>query len=172
MTRVETVAEADAYVGLGSNLDHPVEQVRRAFEALDRLALTRLVARSPLYRSDPVGPPGQSDYINAVAHLRTGLGPLELLDALQLIESRQGRVRGERWGPRTLDLDLLLFGDEVIDTPRLTVPHPRLVERAFVLLPLKDVAAEMIVPGLDSVSALAQQVGSAGVSRLAEAPDD
>lgn len=171
MTRVKTCAETDAFVGLGSNLGDPEEQVRHAFEALDDLALTRLVASSPLYRSDPIGPPGQPDYINAVAHLCTGLGAIELLDALQSIESRQGRVRAVRWGPRTLDLDLLLFGNEIIDSPRLTVPHPHLAERAFVLLPLRDVAAGFVVPGLDSVSVLAQSVGSAGVRQLAKAAD-
>ena len=111
-----------AYVGLGSNLAAPAEQLRSALQALDQVAATRLVAASAFYTSDSLLP-GQPRYTNAVAALDTQLAPLALLDALQAIENDQGRVRAERWGPRTLDLDILLFGDQVLDEPRLKVPH-------------------------------------------------
>ena len=144
-----------AFVGLGSNLDGPAEQVRRALEALASVNGSRLAAVSRLYRSDPVGPPGQPDYVNAVAKLETRLAPGRLLDELQRIERRQGRVRGERWGPRTLDLDLLLYGDRTIDEPRLRVPHPRLAERSFVLLPLAELlAGDAELPGLGRLDGL------------------
>ena len=132
----------DAYIGLGSNLNHPVEQVRAALTALQAIPGSTLAAASSLYRSDPMGPQDQDDYINAVACLRTGLKPLQLLDHLQTIEQTHGRVRGERWGPRTLDLDLLTYGYETIDLPTLTVPHYGIAERSFVLLPLSEIAPE------------------------------
>ncbi|MFP5465547.1 MAG: 2-amino-4-hydroxy-6-hydroxymethyldihydropteridine diphosphokinase [Gammaproteobacteria bacterium] len=141
-----------AYIGLGSNLDDPPAQLQQAVSALARLPDSRVVAVSPLYRNAPLvpageDPAGQPDYVNAVAALDTTLAPLALLDALQAIENDQHRVRGRRWGPRTLDLDLLLYGNERIDLPRLTVPHPGLRERRFVLLPLRDVAPELVLPG-------------------------
>ncbi len=137
-----------AYVGIGGNLDDPVCQVRRAFQALAALPASRCVARSPLYRTTPVGgPPGQPHYVNAVAALDTALDPDELLTALQEIENAQGRIRNVRWGPRTLDLDLLLYGALIRDDPRLTLPHPRLHERAFVLYPLYDIAPTLRLPG-------------------------
>lgn len=139
---------ARAYVGIGSNLDDPPSQVRRAFQALAVLPASRCVARSPLYRTGPVGgPPGQPDYLNAVAALDTALDPDALLTALQEIESAQGRTRTVRWGPRTLDLDLLLYGTLTRVEPRLTLPHPRLHERAFVLYPLYDIAPTLLLPG-------------------------
>ena len=130
-----------AYVGLGSNLDAPAEQLRSALQALDQVEQTRLVAASALYTSDSLLP-GQPRYTNAVAALDTALPPLALLDALQAIENGQGRVRKDRWGPRTLDLDILLFGDQVLDEPRLKVPHYQIQERAFVLYPLAELAPE------------------------------
>lgn len=130
-----------AYVGLGSNLDAPAEQLRSALQALDQLEETRLVAASALYTSDSLLP-GQPRYTNAVAALDTALPPLALLDALQAIENGQGRVRKERWGPRTLDLDILLFGDQVIDVPRLQVPHYHMHARPFVLYPLAELVAD------------------------------
>ncbi len=136
-----------AYIGLGSNLDDPQGQLRRAVEALRSLPESRLTAVSPFYRSRPMGPADQPDYVNAVAMLDTCLEPLALLDALQAIEQQQGRVRtGARWGPRTLDLDLLLYGTERIDHPRLSVPHPGMRERSFVLRPLADLAPELVLP--------------------------
>lgn len=158
----------DAFVGLGSNLADPVKQVEDAFSALEDLPATELAARSPLYRSEPIGPPGQPDYVNAVAQLQTGLSAEALLAGLQTIELRQGRERAERWGPRTLDLDLLVFGDAVIATPSLTVPHPHLAARAFVLLPLFDVAPGLTVPGLGDVAALLRAVDVSGVALLGE----
>ncbi|MCI0911717.1 MULTISPECIES: 2-amino-4-hydroxy-6-hydroxymethyldihydropteridine diphosphokinase [Pseudomonas] len=130
-----------AYIGLGSNLDAPAEQLGNALQALDRVANTRLVAASALYTSDSLLP-GQPRYTNAVAALDTSLAPLDLLDALQAIENEQGRVRKERWGPRTLDLDILLFGDHVIDVPRLQVPHYHMHARPFVLYPLAELVAD------------------------------
>ncbi|SEB09752.1 2-amino-4-hydroxy-6-hydroxymethyldihydropteridine diphosphokinase [Marinobacterium iners] len=135
-----------AWIGLGSNLEDPLVQVSTALQELKLLPDTTLAARSSLYRSDPVGPPGQPDYINAVAALDTRLEPETLLDALQAIEQMHQRVRKIHWGPRTLDLDLLLYGDQVISTPRLTVPHAYMTERNFVLWPLAELAPELILP--------------------------
>lgn len=122
------------YIGMGSNLAAPQEQLRNAVQALTQLPRTRLTGVSAFYQSDSLLP-GQPRYTNAVAALESTLAPLELLDALQAIENQQGRERLERWGPRTLDLDILLFGDRLIDEPRLKVPHYQMQERAFVLYP-------------------------------------
>ncbi|MFL6610314.1 MAG: 2-amino-4-hydroxy-6-hydroxymethyldihydropteridine diphosphokinase [Pseudomonas sp.] len=127
------------YIGMGSNLAEPAEQLRSAIEALARLPETRLAGVSAFYQSDSLLP-GQPRYTNAVAALESDLAPLELLDALQAIETGQGRERLERWGPRTLDLDILLFGDRLIDEPRLKVPHYHMQARAFVLYPLAELA--------------------------------
>lgn len=135
-----------AYVGLGSNLDQPQQQVLQALQALDRIPATRLVAHSRLYRSAPIGPAGQPDYINAVAALDTALEPHALLHALQAIEQRHGRVRALRWGPRTLDLDLLLYGDVRLADAELTVPHPEMLNRNFVLYPLFEIAPALRLP--------------------------
>ncbi|MDR9439508.1 MAG: 2-amino-4-hydroxy-6-hydroxymethyldihydropteridine diphosphokinase [Halomonas sp.] len=134
-----------AWIGLGSNLDGPREHVERALSELERLPLTHRIAASRLYASSPVGPTDQPDYINAVAHLETRLSPLALLDQLQALEQRHGRVRGRRWGPRTLDLDLLLFDEQRITLPRLTVPHPEMTRRAFVLVPLFELAPSLVL---------------------------
>lgn len=154
-----------AAVALGSNLADPVAQVRRAFTALAALPDTRLVARSRLYRTPAVGPP-QPDYVNAVGLLETRLGAAALFDALLAIEAAQGRTRGERWGPRTLDLDLLVYGDAVIDTPRLTIPHPQLALRPFVLVPLAEVAVDIEVPGLGRVGDLCAACPGDGIIPL------
>ncbi|WP_210398104.1 2-amino-4-hydroxy-6-hydroxymethyldihydropteridine diphosphokinase [Motiliproteus sediminis] len=143
-----------AFIGLGSNLDDPAHQVRTALDELKSLPDTTLTATSRLYRSDPVGPPGQPDYINAVALLHTGLEAEALLDALQALEAEHQRVRGERWGPRTLDLDILLYGNRVISTPRLTVPHSHLDQRSFVLYPLREIAPQLVLPDGRSIDAL------------------
>lgn len=133
------------YIGLGSNLAEPRQQLREALDALARIPESRIAAVSSLYVSEPLGPPNQPRYNNAVAALDTSLAPLALLDALQTIELAQGRIRkAERWGPRTLDLDILLFGDRLIDKPRLTIPHYHLHARPFVLYPLADVAPETL----------------------------
>jgi 2-amino-4-hydroxy-6-hydroxymethyldihydropteridine diphosphokinase len=160
-----------AFVGLGSNLDQPVSQVQDAFSELDALPDTRLLGRSPLYRSAPLGPPGQPDYVNAAAMLETRLTPHALLDLLQGIERRHGRLRGERWGPRSLDLDLLLFADRRIDSRRLQVPHPEISRRPFVLIPLYDIAPDLSLPGVGPLSTLAQDASRAGLWRLSECAD-
>ncbi|MGB5353501.1 MAG: 2-amino-4-hydroxy-6-hydroxymethyldihydropteridine diphosphokinase [Woeseia sp.] len=148
-----------AYIGLGSNLDDPVAQIDKAFAALDTLKHSQLLLRSPKYGSAPLGPQDQPDYVNAVAGILTTLSPEELLAQLQAIEKQQGRVRsGERWGARTLDLDLLVYGSEVIDSPNLQVPHPRIAERNFVLLPLNDIAPELRIPGYATVARLAAAI--------------
>jgi 2-amino-4-hydroxy-6-hydroxymethyldihydropteridine diphosphokinase len=156
-----------AYVGLGSNLADPVAQVRRAMDELARIPDTQLTTRSPLYKSPPLGPQDQPDYINAVAVLDTGLAPLELLAALRDIEQQHGRERdGTRWGPRSLDLDLLLYGNVVMGTPELTLPHPGLPERAFVLYPLFDVAPQLAVPGRGTVRELRDRLSKPEIARL------
>ncbi len=156
-----------AYVGLGSNLDDPAMQLRRAFDALGALPQTRLVARSALYQNPPMGPAGQPDFVNAVAGLLTALAPDVLLAALQAIEDRHGRRRdGSRWGPRVLDLDLLLYGDRRLQTGTLTLPHPGLSERAFVLWPLAQVAPDLRLPLGARVASLAAAMGNADLRRL------
>lgn len=159
-----------AWIGLGSNLDDPPARLEAALAAIDRLPRTRRAATSPFYRTAPVGPadrpqPDQPDFCNAVTAVDTGLAPLPLLDALQAIEDDQGRRRTHRWGPRTLDLDILLYGDRRIDEPRLRVPHPRLHERAFVLVPFAAVAPDATIPGRGRVAALAAAVDARGVQR-------
>ncbi|MHB1241278.1 MAG: 2-amino-4-hydroxy-6-hydroxymethyldihydropteridine diphosphokinase [Gammaproteobacteria bacterium] len=164
-----TDAPVQAYIGLGSNLEDPVRQVCRAFAELDAIARTRCVTRSSLYRSAPMGPAGQPDYINAVAAVETGLSPDALLDALQAIEQTHGRVRGaEHWGPRTLDLDLLLFGAQSRRDVRLTLPHPGLHQRAFVLYPLQEIAPDLVIPGYGLLRELARQSAYSTLERVME----
>ncbi len=143
-----------AYVGLGSNLNNPVRQIRSALAALDAIAGTCCVAYSSLYRSKPLGDMVQPDYVNAVAALDTRLPAHELLQELHLIEAEHGRTRTERWEPRTLDLDLLLYGDQRHESKALTVPHPGLPERDFVLFPLHEIAPELHIPGAGSLRRL------------------
>lgn len=144
-----------AWVALGSNLDDPMAQVRSALRVLASSSDWRLVLASRLYRSPPWGISDQPEFINAVAALETGLAPEQLLLALQDVERAHGRRRdGPRWGPRTLDLDLLLMDDRVIRSDRLSLPHPRMHERAFVLLPLRELAPDLIVPGQGRLDAL------------------
>lgn len=159
----------NAYIGLGSNLEGPQDQIRQALGELEELPQTRCQAFSSLYKTHPVGPQDQPDFINAVARLSTGLDAESLLDELQRVEIMHRRVReGHRWGPRTLDLDLLLFGDQQIATERLQVPHPRLAERAFVLVPLAEIAPlELQIPGLGRLGTLMNKVSRDGVQRLA-----
>lgn len=162
-----------AWIGLGSNLDDPQGQLLRAFDELSRLPELRLYLRSPLYRSRPMGPADQPDFVNAVAGVLTQLAAADLLAALHGIEEAHGRRRSEsaRWGPRTLDLDLLSFGEAVIDRPGLTVPHPGIAERNFVLLPLASVAPYLVLPGLGQVAALARRLGDAGIERIDSGKD-
>lgn len=144
-----------AFIGLGSNLDNPAAQIERAFELLAAVPDTEFVARSSLYRSAPFGPVEQPDFVNAVAKMLTFLNATALLQHLQGIERAQGRVRGARWGPRVLDLDLLVFSDQEIDESDLKVPHPGIAERNFVLLPLREIAPELVIPGLGCVADIA-----------------
>lgn len=160
-----------AYIGLGSNLATPLQQLRDALAALKALPGSRLAAVSSAYASDPLGPADQPRYLNAVAALDTSLVPLQLLDALQAIELAQGRQRkDERWGPRTLDLDILLFGDRLIDQPRLQVPHYHLHARPFVLYPLAEIAPpDLQLPDGRRLAALLEGCPFAGLERLREA---
>lgn len=155
-----------ACVGLGGNIGDVAAALRDALAALDALPGTRLLRASGLYRTPAWGVQDQPDFVNAAALLATTLSPRALLDALLAIERAHGRERaadGSRWGPRTLDLDLLLYGDAVIDEPGLVVPHPQLHARAFVLVPLADVAADVEVPGHGRVDALLAAVDAAGI---------
>lgn len=146
------------YIALGSNLGRPQRQLRKAVIALDSLPRTRLEKASSIYRSAAIGPGQQPDYLNAVVRLATELTPLALLDALQHIENEQGRVRDIRWGPRTIDLDLLLYGDSAVESPRLTIPHPRMRERHFVLYPLREISgAHLSLPDGTGIDTLIQQ---------------
>jgi len=155
------------YIGLGSNLAEPRQQLEAALNALRQVPATTLAAVSPLYASDPLGPPDQPRYVNAVAALDTELAPLALLDALQAIELEQGRIRkDERWGPRTLDLDILLFGDRLIDEPRLRVPHYHMHARAFVLYPLADLAPQLQLPDGQTLPDLLAACPFSGLERL------
>ncbi len=149
-----------AWIGLGSNLDNPRDHVIEAFHELAETEGISMVARSSLYLSEPLGPQDQPDFINAAAVIETTLDPLSLLEVLQAIEQRHGRQRERHWGPRTLDLDLLLYDDEQIRHPELTVPHPAIAERSFVLLPLQEIAPGLVIPGLGSVESLLQKLGN------------
>jgi len=156
-----------AYVGLGSNIGDPARQVRLAIEELKKLPETNLVLTSGMYRSAPLGYADQADFLNAVACLDTGLPAARLLEHLQEIERKQGRERPFANAPRTLDLDLLLYGDIILDSPRLTVPHPRMHERAFVLQPLLDLDSEISIPGRGKASTLRSACGSQRIERVA-----
>ncbi len=156
-----------AYVGLGSNLEDPERQVSRAFAALATIGQTRLEAQSPLYRSRPLGPADQPDYINAAAALGTRLDPAALLAALQAIEDDHGRRRTtRRWGPRTLDLDLLVYDDVVSEAPGLTLPHPGLTARNFVVYPLADIVPALVLPDGTRLLDLKARLGDEGLERL------
>jgi 2-amino-4-hydroxy-6-hydroxymethyldihydropteridine diphosphokinase len=156
-----------AYVGIGSNLGNPAEHVAAAMDALSRIDATVLAVRSGLYRSPPMGPQDQPDYVNAAAGLLTRLPPGELLLRLQAIENDHGRVRsGERWGPRTLDMDLLVYGAETCTDASLQLPHPGIADRPFVLLPLREIAPGLNVPGLGSVARLARRFRGDEIERI------
>lgn len=155
-----------ACVALGANIGEPLRQIEAAFAALAALPGTRLVVRSSLYRSAPVGYADQPDFINAVAVIETALAPHALLDALLAIERRHGRVREFPNAPRTLDLDIVLYGDVVLQEPGLTIPHARMLERAFVMVPLAEIAPDAVVPGQGRVRDLATRVNAASVAEL------
>jgi 2-amino-4-hydroxy-6-hydroxymethyldihydropteridine diphosphokinase len=156
-----------AYIGLGSNLELPVAQIKSARLAILGLDGIKERAFSNLYASAPMGPQDQPEYVNAVIALETSLSALDLLHALQAIEQAHGRVRGkQRWGARTLDLDLLLYGDQQIDLPELTVPHPGIADRPFVLYLLLECAPDLIIPGKGKISGLLTRCPLAGLRRL------
>lgn len=157
---------ATAYIALGANLGDPAATVNTAFAALRALPDTTVSATSALYRTAPVGITEQPEFINAAARLDTRLAPEALLDALLAIEQQFGRIRAERNGPRTLDLDILLYDDLQIDTARLTLPHPRLHLRAFVLYPLADLAPSLMLPGRGALAAWLPAVANQGIVRL------
>ena len=146
--------ETKVYIGLGSNLAQPRRQIKAALKALAALPGTTVLANSGYYASKPMGPQDQPDYINAVVLVKTRLAPVVLLDALQAIEQQQGRVRQQHWGARTLDLDILLYGDEQIKLPRLEVPHRGISQRDFVYLPLLKINPAVEIPGLGRLDAL------------------
>lgn len=145
------------YIALGSNLENPQAQLTAALQALNELSDSRLTAVSSFYQSKPLGPQDQPDYVNAVACLETSLTPLALLDELQRIEHEQGRIRLRRWGERTLDLDILLYADHIIQSERLTVPHYDMHQREFVIIPLVEIAPHLVLPNGQSIQTLAQK---------------
>lgn len=150
-----------AYIAIGSNLASPLEQVNAAVQALGGIPQTRVVALSSFYRTPPLGPQDQPDYLNAAIALETALSAEALLDNTQRIELQQGRVRKEeRWGPRTLDLDIMLFGDAQIHTERLTVPHYDMKRRGFMLWPLFEIAPDLTFPDGEHLSALLAQLNA------------
>lgn len=155
-----------AFVGLGANLGAPESQLKQALLELDAIPHTRLVRTSSLYRSEPQGYAGQPQFVNAVAQVETGLPAERLLAELHAIEARHGRSRSFANAPRTLDLDLLLFGEAILDAPGLKIPHPRMHERAFVLIPLLEIAPLAAIPGRGAAKTLLQQCANQGVERL------
>ena len=165
-----TSAPSKACIALGANIGEPLRQIEAGFTALAALPATRLLARSSLYRSAPVGYADQPDFINAVAIIETSLAPHVLLDALLNVERVNGRVREFPNAPRTLDLDIVLYGDSVVHDPGLTIPHARMLERAFVMVPLAEVAPEMRVPGHGTVRELAARVDADSVAQLQRIP--
>jgi 2-amino-4-hydroxy-6-hydroxymethyldihydropteridine diphosphokinase len=160
-------APVTAFVALGSNLADPVAQIRSALRELAQLPETRLTLTSSLYRNPPAGGPAQPDYVNAVAGMETRIGAGALLDRLLDIERAHGRVRDLPNAPRTLDLDIVLYGDQAVQAPGLVIPHPRMLQRAFVLVPLAEIAPEAQVPGHGRVADLAAQIDASGMIRLA-----
>jgi len=156
---------AIAYIGLGSNLKQPLQQVESAIQHIKQLPESHLTACSPWYGSSPIGPGDQPDYINGTCSIETSLSALDLLTALQGIENQHHRERNMRWGARTLDLDLLIYGDTINNSAELTLPHPRLTERNFVLLPLADIAPKLALPNGQQIAHLARQCSRTGIWR-------
>jgi 2-amino-4-hydroxy-6-hydroxymethyldihydropteridine diphosphokinase len=156
-----------AFVALGSNLNEPASQIIQAFQAIDKLPKTKLIKKSSLYQSDPVGYADQPDFINAVVEISTQLSPEKLLETLLSIEKEAGRVRPFANAPRVLDCDLLLYDDLIMNTKNLTLPHPRMHERGFVLLPLAEIAPELSLPDGGNVVKLALAHKNQGIKKLA-----
>ncbi|MDP0589213.1 MAG: 2-amino-4-hydroxy-6-hydroxymethyldihydropteridine diphosphokinase [Candidatus Endonucleobacter bathymodioli] len=157
-----------SYIALGSNLGNSGHQLQRAVDDMASEKSINLLRCSKLYRSSPIGPSGQQDYYNAVIAVSTDLSPESLLDTLQSIEYKYGRIRTVRWGPRTLDLDILLYGDQTINTSRLTIPHYQLHLRPFTLYPLNDIASDLIVPGHGCLFSLLDNISSAELNIVAD----
>ena len=155
-----------AYIGLGSNMDSPRQHITTAIQSLGEIQSTRIINVSSLYKSKPMGPQNQDDYINAVVQIETEMEPTELLNYLQAIENRHGRVRAEHWGPRTIDLDILMFGNEIIQNDRLTVPHPQITKRSFVIVPLAEIAPDVVIPEKGLVSELLLSIDQDGLEIL------
>tara|TARA_B100001013_G_scaffold60365_1_gene31642 strand:+ start:496 stop:978 length:483 start_codon:yes stop_codon:yes gene_type:complete len=143
-----------AYIGLGSNMESPKQQIKSAIKSIAEIPEIQVLKASSLYKSKPVGPRGQNDYINAVIKIETEFMPLELLGYMQDIENQHGRIRKERWGPRTLDLDILIFGKEIIQDKNLTIPHSEIEKRPFVLVPLAEIDSNCLIPGVGVISDL------------------
>ncbi len=154
------------FIGLGSNLEDPVAQIESAIAALNNIDEVTVISRSSLYSSPPMGPQDQPDYINAVVEIDTTLFAHTLLDALQEIEQQQGRVKERHWGERTIDLDLLVYGNNILDDERLKVPHPGIAERAFVLYPLAEIAIDLNVPAIGSIEKLLKDCPRDGLERM------
>ncbi|WP_417512092.1 2-amino-4-hydroxy-6-hydroxymethyldihydropteridine diphosphokinase [Methylophaga sp.] len=154
------------FIGLGSNLDDPQTQILTAIEDIKNLEDTRLLHQSSLYHSPPMGPQDQPDYVNAVVEVDTALPPHVLLDNLQQLEQKHGRVKKRHWGERTLDLDILVYSDYVIDDDRLKVPHPGLSERAFVVYPLAEIVADLTIPGQGQLSVIKQNCPLDGLRKV------
>ncbi|GAB6141061.1 2-amino-4-hydroxy-6-hydroxymethyldihydropteridine diphosphokinase [Methylosoma difficile] len=162
-----TTGTVTAYIGLGSNLASPAEQLITARNRINATPGITELAFSSLYHSAPMGPQDQPDYVNAVMGILTTLSPLDLLRSLQNIEHLQGRVRdGERWGARTLDLDLLIYGNEQLDLPELTIPHAGICQRAFVLLPLAEIAPDLVIPDNRAIADLLKNCPPTDIERL------
>lgn len=159
------------YIGIGSNLHEPIRQVEVAIASLNKIPNSCVSCLSSIYRSAPLGVKDQPDFINAVAQIETGLGPHALLSHLQRIEREQGRVRdGTHWGPRIIDLDILLYGDECVSADDLLIPHPELRRREFVLYPLAEIAPDLALPDGVRVSALKEGCPPNGIQRIPQGP--
>lgn len=165
MTKAETV-----YLGLGGNLGRPADAMARALQAIDRDDANSVMAVSPLYRTPPWGKRDQPDFVNAAARISTRMAPRELLSFCLALERENRRERLERWGPRTLDIDLLIFGDRTVDEPGLTLPHPQMTERGFVMVPLSDIAPDLLVDGRP-VRDWAERLADGAIDRIGEGTD-
>ncbi len=157
---------AKAFLGLGSNLNHPPRQIKAALKAIAKLQGTQLLLCAPWYKSIAIGPGSQPPYINTVVEINTVLKPRALLRTLQQIEKQQGRKRIVRWGPRTLDIDILLYANQTLNTQQLQIPHPRLGERNFVLYPLANIAPQISLPDGTALAKLLANCSSEGIVRL------
>ena len=155
-----------AYIGLGSNMNSPVKQIKSAITSIEEIIYTKIIGVSSLYKSKPVGPQNQDDYINAVIKIETKLVPYQLLECLHDIEEKHGRIRKEHWGPRILDLDILIFGNEIMVDEKLTIPHPEIENRSFVLAPLIEIDPDCIIPKKGLASDLLATIGKDNIVQI------